>query len=143
MSDFHPLQSLGMAATLIVPLAASAASPSIIGHWVTADRSAIVRIAPCGAKLCGTVVRVLARGPGVPRTDVNNPNKALRSRPLVGLRVLTGFVRTPTGWANGRAYDPKTGRTYRANLGRKEDGSLTVTGCVLFFCKSQRWTRLS
>ncbi len=119
---------------------AAAAAP-VEGDWLTADRNAVVRIAPCGASLCGVVLRVLAKGPSVPRTDVHNPDPALRSRPLVGLPVLTGFSRDGGQWTGGRAYDAKTGRSYKAKLAPNADGSLTVTGCILFLCKAQRWTR--
>jgi uncharacterized protein (DUF2147 family) len=108
---------------------------------LTADRNAIVRIAPCGARICGTLVRVLARGPKVPRTDAHNPQPSLRSRPLVGLPVLTGFSRDDEQWTGGHAYDAKTGRSYKARLTPNPDGTLTVTGCILVLCKSQRWTR--
>jgi uncharacterized protein (DUF2147 family) len=84
----------------------------------------------------------LARGPLVPQTDVNNPNRARSSQTLVGLRVLSGFTAAASGWVNGRAYDPKTGRTYNARLSLNPDGSLTLTGCVLFICKTQRWIRI-
>jgi hypothetical protein len=53
-----------------------ASSPAFTGDWVTADRSALVRIAPCGGTLCGRIVRVLARG--VPITDAHNPDRAKR-----------------------------------------------------------------
>lgn len=119
-----------------------AASPApISGDWINQDRSALVRIAPCGAQLCGSVVRILARGPKVPRTDVNNSDPRLRSRPLVGLRVLSGFTRSGSRWEGGRAYDPKTGSSYRSNLEFNPNGTLKVTGCVLFICRSQTWTR--
>ncbi len=91
--------------------------------------------------MCGTVFRVLARGPNIPRTDVRNPDSRLRSRPLVGLPVLTGFTRDGSEWTGGRAYDAKTGRSYKAKLTPNRDGSLTVTGCVLILCRSQRWAR--
>lgn len=121
---------------------AAAAAPAVDGVWVTADRSAVVRIAPCGPRLCGTIVRMLAQGPNVPRTDINNPDMRLRSRPLVGLTVLSGFTPVGGGWRDGRAYDAKTGKSYRASLARNGDGSLTVTGCWLFICQSQRWLRV-
>jgi vitamin B12 transporter len=41
----------------------------------------------------------------------------------------------------GRAYDPKTGKSYKAKLRPNPDGTLTVTGCVLFICQSQTWRR--
>lgn len=127
---------------MLAALLLAAASPEgVEGDWLTADRNAIVRIAPCGPRLCGTIARVLARGPNVPRTDLNNPDRRLRSKPLVGLTVLTGFSRDGSQWTGGRAYDAKTGRSYKARLTPNRDGTLTVTGCILFLCKSQRWVR--
>jgi uncharacterized protein (DUF2147 family) len=111
------------------------------GYWITADRRALVRIAPCGTKLCGKISRVLAGGPKVPSGDVNNPQPSLRSRPLVGLQVLSGFKLRGSNWVEGRAYDPKSGQSYNAKLTPNPDGTLTVTGCVLFICRSQTWHR--
>lgn len=119
----------------------TAGTRGVAGNWINQDRSALVRIAPCGAQLCGTVLRVLARGRNVPTTDVNNSQPRLRSRPLVGLRVLSGFTRSGSRWEGGRAYDPKTGTSYRSSLELNPDGTLKVTGCVLFICRSQAWTR--
>ncbi|MBW8752812.1 MAG: DUF2147 domain-containing protein [Sphingomonadales bacterium] len=117
------------------------APPSVEGLWLTDDHKGVVRIAPCGAQMCGRIAQVLDSGPGVPKTDVNNPDPQLRQRPIVGLPTLTGFTRQGRGWRGGRAYDPKSGRSYRAALDLNPDGSLKVTGCVLFFCRSLRWTR--
>jgi uncharacterized protein (DUF2147 family) len=119
--------------------AATEASPA--GLWLTDDGKAVVRIAPCGAKLCGDIERVLDRGSNVPTTDINNPDPELRSRPITGLRTLWGFSRSGTAWKGGRAYDPKSGKSYRSTLQLNRDGSLKVTGCVLFICQSRRWTR--
>jgi uncharacterized protein (DUF2147 family) len=123
-------------ATLSAAFLLLASSPTFTGDWVTNDRTALVRIAPCGGRFCGRIVRVIARG--VPTTDVNNPDRSLRSRPLAGLTVLSGL--TPAG-AGGRAYNPRNGHSYRATLGLNADGSLRVTGCVLLICRSQTWTR--
>ena len=126
----------------LVALAAAAGAPSgIEGYWVTADGAALVQIAPCGPRLCGTIRRVLRRGPNVPVSDVHNPQASLRTRPLVGLQVLTAFTRSGSQWVDGRAYDPKSGRSYKARLTSNPDGTLTVTGCLLFICQSQSWRR--
>lgn len=93
--------------------------------------------------MCGWIARVLDKGPKVPSTDVKNPEPQKRSRPILGLPTLTGFTREGAIWTDGRAYDPKSGRSYRATLQLNPDGSLRVTGCVLFICQSRRWTRAS
>ncbi len=131
-----------LAATLLM-LASSTATTStnVTGLWVTDDGKGLVRIEPCGAKLCGRIVKVLDTRPDVPRTDVHNPNPRLRARPLAGLLTLWDFTRSDAAWTGGRAYDPKSGKSYRSSLARNPDGSLKLTGCVLFICESRRWTR--
>ena len=126
---------------LLAPLPGAAAAPSVEGLWRTDDGKAVVRIAPCGQLLCGRIARVLDTGPNVPSTDVNNPDPARRGQPILGLQVLSGFAGGPTEWQNGRAYDPKSGSSYKSSLRLNTDGSLRVTGCVLFVCRSKRWTR--
>ncbi len=126
---------------LLTPLSAAAAAPAVAGRWLTDDGSAVVEIAACGQQMCGRIARVLATGPDVPRTDVNNPDRARRTRPLVGLPILWGFAPGAKAWEDGTAYDPKTGNSYDASLKLNADGSLRVTGCVLVVCRSKRWTR--
>lgn len=118
----------------------TAAAATIEGKWRTEDGKAIVTIAPCGTAMCGRTSKILATGPGVPVTDIRNPDPKLRGRPILGLAVLTGFTRDGNIWKGGRAYDPKSGKSYRATLQPNPDGSLKVTGCVLFICQSRRWT---
>ena len=125
----------------LASLPAAAAAPSVEGLWRTEDGSAVVEIVPCGQQICGRIARVLATGANVPRTDVNNSDPARRTRPLVGLQILSGFRAGPKAWEGGRAYDPKSGRSYDASLRLNADGSLRVTGCVLIVCQSVRWTR--
>ncbi len=122
--------------------APAAAAPTVQGRWLTDDGKGVVRIASCGSQLCGWIVQVLDKRPNVPKTDVNNPDPRLRNRPIVGLPTLLGFSRSGSVWSNGRAYDPKSGRSYRASLELNRDGSLKVTGCVLFICQSRRWTHV-
>jgi uncharacterized protein (DUF2147 family) len=119
---------------------AAMAPPNPQGRWLTDDGKGIVEITPCGERLCGRIARVLEKGPAVPKTDINNPDRRLRARSLVGLVTLWGFARRGGAW-DGRAYDPKSGRTYRSTLQLQPDGSLKVIGCVLFICESRRWTR--
>jgi uncharacterized protein (DUF2147 family) len=132
---------LAAASLLLAPLPLAAAAPSVEGLWRTDDGSAVVEIAACGQRMCGRIARVLATGPDVPRTDVNNPDPRRRTRPLVGLQILSGFAASRSAWKDGKAYDPKSGNSYDASLRLNGDGSLRVTGCVLFVCRSKRWTR--
>ena len=127
-------------AILMAPSPAPGAEP-IFGRWLTDDHAAIVRIGPCGQKLCGWIERVL--DPKAPEKDINNPNPRLRAKPLVGARVLSNFTGSGAVWRNGRSYDPKVGKSYRSQLRLLRSGKLKVTGCVSFLCRSRYWTRAS
>lgn len=132
---------LTFAAILAANASPVLASGSVEGRWLTDDGKGIVTVARCGASVCGRITRVLDSEPYVPSTDVNNPDGRLRSRPIVGLLVLYGFTFRDGKWSGGTAYDPKSGSSYRASLATGADGSLKLTGCVLFICKSKRWVR--
>lgn len=128
-------------AILLLCSSAASAAPDVTGNWVTEDKTGLVAISRCGESLCGSIARVLVARPGVPKTDVRNPDPALRNRPIQGLRILSGFRAGRDGWEEGRIYDPKSGKSYRSVLKLNADGSLKVSGCIAFICKSQRWTR--
>lgn len=135
MRRFAIIALIGLAST------AAGASAPVEGLWLTDDGKGVVRIGPCGRQLCGWIARVLDRGPNVPTRDVRNPDPRLRARPIVGLQILSGFSASGNEWTGGRAYDPKSGRSYSTTLSLNADGSLGVTGCVMFICRTKRWTR--
>lgn len=126
---------------LLAASAAASAQSSIEGLWLNDDHKGLVRIEPCGRHLCGTIAKVLNKSPDAPKTDIHNPDPRLRSRPILGLPVLTGFSGSGGSWKGGRAYDPESGKSYKSYLELNPDGSLKVSGCVLFICESRRWTR--
>lgn len=127
-------------ATLIASIALPAyAAQPVTGRWATVDAKAIVQIAPCGKSLCGKIEKILKPTPGRPLTDVENADPALRSRPLLGLPLLTGFSDAGSLW-KGTIYDPESGKSYTSKISRNPNGSLKVQGCIAFFCKTQTWT---
>ncbi|HMT45333.1 MAG TPA: DUF2147 domain-containing protein [Chakrabartia sp.] len=123
----------------LVALAAPlAAAQPISGKWLTDDGKGVVEIAPCGAHLCGRITRLMVKA-GANPTDRNNPDPALRTRPLVGLNILSGFRDTGGAW-EGTIYSPERGRSFRSVVKRNADGSLAVKGCMGPICQTQRWT---
>ena len=132
-----------MVASLAAVLLASpalAADP-VQGRWVTEEKDAVITIAPCGAKLCGRLSKFLVAPPqGLDQRDVNNKDASKRSRKLLGMPVLTGFVEDGDEW-RGTIYDPKSGKTYRSILQRKSANVLTVKGCLGPFCQTQTWRK--
>lgn len=127
------------AALLALTIAGTAqAAQPIAGRWVTEDGSAMVLVGPCGGTTCGRIQTVLKTRPGAPTTDANNPDAKLRSRPIVGLPILSGFSDSGSDW-RGRIYDPRTGKSYKSIVSRETNGTLKVKGCIAFLCQTQTW----
>ena len=115
------------------------AAPSVQGHWLTPAKDSVIEVAPCGNRLCGRVSKILKPNPKGATTDAKNPNPALRTRPILGLAILSDFSDAGSQWT-GTIYDPRNGKSYRSNLARNPDGTLKVQGCIAFFCQTQTWT---
>lgn len=127
-----------VAATLLAT-SGHAAAP-VTGKWVTQSKDGVVEIYECGATICGKLAKFLVPPPnGVGQKDVNNPNKALRNRTLLGMNILTGFKAEGNEW-KGQIYDPKSGKTYRSVVYKGKSGNLVVKGCIGPFCQAQTWT---
>jgi uncharacterized protein (DUF2147 family) len=84
---------------------------------------------------------------GKPKTDVENLDEALRSRPVIGLEILSGMTYQNDGtWGGGTIYDPANGKTYSATLSLDGDGddTLDMRGYVGFslFGRTSVWRRV-
>lgn len=130
------LSPLALALTSVSSLAAP-----ISGEWLTDSRDSVIKIDNCGTKMCGKIERVL--DPKLPTTDIYNPDKRLRSRPIIGTLVLSNFTGSGAEWSDGRAYDPKSGKSYRSKLQLQQNGTLKVSGCIMFLCQNRYWTRVA
>ncbi|HEY1540851.1 MAG TPA: DUF2147 domain-containing protein [Xanthobacteraceae bacterium] len=128
-------------------VAPPALAADISGLWLTGPGDAQVRVAKCGANMCGTIVWL--REPndsatGRPRTDAQNADAAKRGRPMMGIEVAIGFH--PDGGSSdkyvGTFYNAKDGKTYRGSIVPAGPDKLDVEGCLLVFCQKQVWTRV-
>jgi uncharacterized protein (DUF2147 family) len=125
---------------MILSASAAQARPLEGTTWRTQSGAGTIRIEACGQRTCGRILPATPR-PGQSEFDVRNPNVALRTRPLIGLNILSGFTRQPDdSYKGGTIYNPEDGRTYRSEFRLKPDGRLEVKGCVGPFCQSQIWT---
>jgi len=79
---------------------------------------------------------------GNPRTDVNNPDKSLRDRPLMGLVTITGLKYDGNGnYIDGKAYRVDEGDEVKLKVKVNEDGSINVTGSKSIFSKTLTWKK--
>ena len=83
---------------------------------------------------------------GKPKKDKENSDKELRSRPVLGLEILTGFVFDDDEWEDGDIYDPKNGKTYSCYMKFNDDtkDELKVRGYIGFSLlgRTTYWTRV-
>ena len=124
----------------------------ILGVWKTEAGEAKVEIFMCGEKICGRIIWL--KNPlytdsrdgevGTPVIDRKNPDPALRSRPVLGLRILEGFTAEgDNNWGNGTCYDPKSGNTYRGKIHLAAPGRLELRGYIgiPLFGRTSVWNR--
>ena len=119
---------------------------AILGVWKSGEGTGMVQIYKKGDKYFGKVVwlKVPNDPDGKPRTDINNPEESLRTRPLKGLENLRDFVfKGENKWEEGRIYDPKTGNDYACDMKLTDENTLEVRGFigVSIFGRTDVWKR--
>lgn len=132
-------------AALLVPSPLPAAGEeAVIGRWNTQKQGGVVEIHRCGQMLCGRVVDGAPLRANPDQRDVNNPDKALRSRKVMGARVLSEFSGGPREWKGGPLYDPESGDgAKKGSFTLADANTLKVKGCIAsFLCRTQTWTRV-
>ncbi len=125
----------------------------ILGLWNTEDKKAKVEIYKCADKYCGKIVWLKDPNyepgskegvPGTPKIDFRNSDPSLRTRPIVGMPFMTGFVfdgdRT---WTGGRLYDPEKGKTYSGKITLVSPEQLDLRGYIgiSLIGRTSTWTR--
>jgi uncharacterized protein (DUF2147 family) len=118
---------------------------AILGTWVNPNGEDHIQIYKRGNKYFGKLdwIKHPNDEQGKPKTDKNNPDKALQSRPDLGLELLKDFTFNGDNvWDGGTIYDPKNGKTYSCKM-TLEGNSLRIRGYVLFslFGRTEVWTR--
>jgi uncharacterized protein (DUF2147 family) len=105
-------------------VAATAPLASPVGRWKTIDDKtgkvkSVVVVRELNGALSGTIETLF--NPPVPHPTCYLCSGSMRDRPLVGLRILWGFVRDGGQWSGGYVLDPENGKIYHASL-MLEDG---------------------
>jgi len=121
------------------------AADSATGTWRLSNGKVTVKVVPCGGGLCGRVVALKKPrdGKGRPRLDKENPNPALRARPVIGLTILTNMRASGEGSWAGTIYNPDDGNTYSSRMQLMGPSTMKVDGCVAgVFCKSMKFIRV-
>ena len=122
----------------------------ILGVWLNEDKDAHIEVYNESGKYFGKIIWLLHPNEDnatTPNLDDKNQDESLRSRPVMGLKLLTDFVFDGDDeWEDGKIYDPKSGKTYSCYIefyeGNKDE--LKVRGFIGFSLigKTTYWTRV-
>ena len=120
---------------------------AIQGVWKTGEGNAMVRIYKNGDKYQGKVVWLkepIDPETGKPKVDKFHPDEASRTRPVLGLINVWGFVyQEKNVWSEGNIYDPKNGNTYSCTIKMVNPNTIEVRGFigVSLIGRTDTWTR--
>lgn len=121
-----------MAAALTLVAGMAQAADPVVGVWKTqVDDGAYahVKIAACGAKLCGVIARTF-NGTG----EYKSPN--------IGKKLVWDMDANGGGaYSGGKIWQPSTGKEYKSKMALSGD-TLKVSGCFGPICKKQTWSRM-
>ena len=141
----HSLCWQGLALSVIAFSHAATSDDSIEGTWLTASGEGWIEIRMQDGRPSG----LIAGSPNDPETleppefDDNNPDPALRGRPLFGLEILHTFRPSGRNSWKGKVYDPTSGKTYKCRLTLVDANTLKIRGYIgiPLLGKTQIWTR--
>ncbi len=102
------------------------------GTWYNQEKTAKIQFFKQGDKFFGKVVWLKEPNEnGKPRTDKENPDAKLKTRPILGLVNLKNFVQDGKGaWVDGEVYDPKNGKTYSCKMSLVSPVKLDIRGYI-------------
>lgn len=142
--------ALGLITLLLMPVLASAQKAekgdAILGVWFNEEKDAKIEVYKEDGVYFGKVIWLKTPNDekGKPKTDIENPEPKLRSRPRLGLVVLTNLGhKAGAKYEKGKIYDPKSGKTYSAQAELAKPNLLKLRGFigVSLIGRTSEWTR--
>lgn len=121
----------------------------VIGLWLTEEGNSQIEITKTpNGQFAGRIVWMEEPldEQGKPKVDKENPNSAMRNRPLQNLMILQGFTYNANRkeWSGGTIYDPKEGKTYDAVMRLDGNNTMVLRGFVMgmrMLGRNSAWTR--
>ena len=137
------------------PAGGSPVPAGIEGTWLT-DAKSEITIAPCPDGFCGTISKIVvpediykANKSAIDQLGSNfqdslNKDPALRSRPIMGLQILTLHQGKSPKIFDGDIYNPQDGNTYSGYVEVLGPDKVKLNGCVLYniICRGEEWKRV-
>jgi uncharacterized protein (DUF2147 family) len=136
-----------MAALLFAVNADAQTADAILGKWINPSGEGQIQIYKKGNLFFGKLAWIKEpddKATGKPKLDVNNPDKSLQSRPVLGLELLKNFKFDGDDiYEGGTIYDPKSGKTYSCKM-TLNGNKLKIRGFIgiSLLGRSEVWTRV-
>ena len=125
------MKKIFLSIILLAAMSAASFAQEVVGKWKLDDGTAIVEIYKSGDAYNGKIVWLAepSNPDGTPVLDDKNPDKALRSRKIIGLNMLSGLKPADGEYSGGKIYDPGNGKTYNCSM-KVEGDILKVRGSL-------------
>jgi uncharacterized protein (DUF2147 family) len=148
MNTDRRISRIALAFLLAATVSAAPDVADIEGRWLSGDGDGWIDIRIEAETLNGYIAGSPNDVPGDPsRLDVENPDAALRTRELDGMKFMQGFryVEKNNRWTGGTIYDPNSGKTYKGTLTLVDHNSLKLRGYigVSLFGRNEVWSRVN
>jgi len=122
-------------------------SNAIEGVWLVESQDAHIKIFKSGNEYVGEIIWIkdpIDPETGKPQLDKNNPEPALRTRKVLGMRLMRGLTYDEGEWVNGSIYDANNGKTYSCEIAFINQNTIELTGYVGFtwLGRTDKWTRV-
>jgi uncharacterized protein (DUF2147 family) len=94
-------------------------SVRLIGVWESEEKNLQIEMFEDNGQFAGRMIYFKCSTDEIMRTstDIENPNKDLTNRKLLGLKLLTELeYKGDNVWDDGRIYDPNSGNTFEARI---------------------------
>lgn len=110
-------------------LQAQVKADAIIGVWEMNDKSAKMEVFKSGKEYQAKLLwgKDIVNSDGTSKKDVNNPDKNLQNRKLVGAIYIKSLKFDDDEWVNGRVYNNANGKWYKCYVWL-EDEQLHLRG---------------
>lgn len=150
VSKFNGMRFTLLFCLMILSTAVFSQADKVVGMWLTQDGDSHVKIyKSADGKYFGQIKWL--KNPtenGKPKLDKKNPNDKLKTRPILELTLLSGFVYNAKKqqWVDGTIYDPKSGKTYNCYMWFEgaDGNTLHVKGYIglSFIGREVAWKRM-
>lgn len=117
---------------------AQASQDAILGKWMSEEKNLVVEVYKQSedfkAKISWFHNDKDTTTPIDQWLDMKNPDRALRTRKILGMDILSGleYNEDDGRWTDGKIYDPSSGKTWDAEVKLHDPQTLEVRGYYVF-----------